>query len=135
MPNKLRRIYHHYQALEETSAGMWRRLNGDERRGFVEAAADLMRAPEEFLAAMRQAIIEWPRSCEHNLTADGTNFIAYLGHAGCCVGCGSPEECTRVAWHTLSKTEQEEANRVAAVALSEWREKQFAQNQLDLFHA
>lgn len=117
---KNRRIFYHYQELEETAAGMWRRINGDERRKYIEAAADLMRCPDEFLEAMRNGILAWPKSCAAAFTAENVNQIAFLGHVGCCVALGSPEECTRIGWHDLSRSEQDEANRVAAIALAEW---------------
>ena len=116
----MNRIYHHYERLEEFHAGMWKRLTGDVRKSFIRQAADLMRDPVRFKVSMRQAFDLWPRSCEHNLTSLDSNRIAWLGHAGCCIETGSPEECTRVAWHTLTQEEQDEANRVAAEVLSVW---------------
>lgn len=132
MRNNLRRIYHHYEQLEEFHAGMWRIVRGEERKRYVQAAADIMCQPEEFAAAMRQALIEWPRSCEANLTAESINRLAWLGHAGCCLAVRSPEDCTRVAWHTLSKTEQDAANAAATVVLMEWLAINAWSGQLDL---
>src|SRR5688572_17282691 len=119
---RIERIYHHYESLEEYEAGMWKRPTGPVRKGFIEKAADLMRCPDEFKLAMEQALELWHRSCEHSLTALDSNRIAWLGHAGCCVSTGSPEECTRVGWHTLNQEEQDEANRVAGEVLAVWDE-------------
>lgn len=116
----MHRKFHHYEELEEYHAGMWRIVRGDKRKQFIEAASDLMRSPDEFKLAMQEAVGAWPKSCEHNLTADAVNRIAWLGHAGCCVGVKSPEDCTRLGWHTLNDAEQKEANRVAAEVLREW---------------
>lgn len=102
---------------------MWRNVRGDERSGYVSAAGDLMRAPGVFRAAMARAIEEWPRSCEHNLTSMASNRIAWLGHAGCCLAVQSPEDLTRLAWHTLTAPQQDEANRVAAEVLAVWEER------------
>jgi hypothetical protein len=117
---KPERVYFHYEDLEEYKFGMWKITNGDVRKAHIEASADLMKTPDEFKAAMVAAIEQWPNSCLHNFTADGVNKIAWLGHAGCCMAVSSPEDCTRTAWHTLSKAEQDEANRVAAEALETW---------------
>jgi len=114
------RIYHHFGDLEEFHAGMWRIVRGNERKSNIEAAANLMRNSPAFKRAMQEAIETWTNSCQHNLTAENVNRIAWLGHAGCCIGVGSPEENTRAGWHTLSKQEQDEANRVAAEVLSQW---------------
>ena len=114
------RVFHHYEDLEEFHAGMWRIVRGKERQNNIEAAADLMRCPEEFKEAMMQALTLWPKSCEANLTADSVNRIAWLGHAGCCIAAGSPEENTRAGWHELTKSEQDEANHVADEVLKAW---------------
>lgn len=117
---KFKRIYRDYKELEEFKSGMWRIVRGEERKGYVQAAADLMRDSDAFKAAMRRALIEWVLSCEVALTAESVNRIAWLGHAGCCIATGSPEEATRCGWHTLDFAEQDEANRVAAEVLDEW---------------
>lgn len=131
---RLERVYHHYEDLEEYHAGMWRIVRGKERQNNIEAAGDLMRCPDEFKEAMRQAITLWPKSCEANLTAEGVNRIAWLGHAGCCLAAGSPEENTRAGWHTLTVDEQNEANRVAGEILVEWEQLyKPVRSQADLF--
>ena len=127
------RIYHHYEKLEEWRAGMWKITTGDPRKKYVEAASDLMRGADEFKSAMLSALEQWPRSCEANLTAEAVNRIAWLGHAGCCIATGSPEDCTRAAWHTLTKPEQDEANRVAGEVLDLWLKLHTASNVHDLF--
>jgi hypothetical protein len=113
-------VYHHYERLEEYQIGMWRMVSGETRRPLRDAAAMLMRDPEAFKAAMLRAVREWRYSCEHNLTSYASNRIAWLGHAGCVIATGSPEDVTREAWWTLNQAEQDEANRVAAEALAEW---------------
>ena len=107
------RVFHPYHTLEEFHAGMWRIVRGTKRKDYIAASAELMKCPHDFKEAMIQVLNEWPISCEANLTADMINRIAWLGHAGCCIATGSPEEATRVAWHTLEPDEQDEANRVA----------------------
>jgi hypothetical protein len=108
------RVYHHYEDLEEYHIGMWRIVRGKKRKEFVANAAALMQQPDEFKDAMLKALDAWPKSCDANLTAEAVNRIAWLGHAGCCIATGSPEEATRAAWHTLA---QDEANRVAGEVL------------------
>lgn len=103
---------------------MWRTETGEARLNFVSAAASLMRDPVAFKSAMAKATVDWPFSCEHNLTAGPVNRIAWLGHAGCAVATNSPEVCTRTAWHTLTQAEQDEANRVAGEILDDW-ERQY----------
>jgi|SRR6185503_1026262 len=117
---KIDRVYYDYRELEEYEFGMWKRPTGERRKLFINRAADLMRCADEFKEAMARAVKIWPKSCQHNLTSLDSNRIAWLGHAGCCVAANSPEECTRVAWHTLTADEQNDANRVAAEVLQCW---------------
>jgi hypothetical protein len=129
----MKRVFHHYSALEENTAGMWRIVSGEALKSYRDAAADLMRCPEEFKAAMVSALEAWPNSCQHNLTAESVNRIAWLGHAGCCIATSSPEACTRLGWHMLSKPEQDEANRVAAEVLELWEKLHLSADVYDLF--
>lgn len=99
---------------------MWRICAGNERLLYLKKAADLMKNPEAFLAAMRRAIEEWPISAAVNLSTRSINRQAWTGHAGCCIAVGSPEEITRLAWHTLNSREQDEANAAADIAIAEW---------------
>lgn len=129
----MRRQYFHFNELEETEDGLWRIVRGEQRKRNVEDAAELMRDTGSFMWAMRQALVKWPRSCVHNLTAENSNRLAWLGHAGCCIALGSPEENTRCAWHTLTKAEQDEANEAAQTVLDEWIAANWVRDQLDLF--
>jgi len=114
------REYFHYEDLEEWHGGMWAIVRGKQRTTNAENAANLMRNPVAFESAMMQALEEWPNSCKHNLTAEETNRLAWLGHAGCMIGVQSPEENTRLGWHMLNKKEQDIANKTAKKVLHSW---------------
>lgn len=117
---RLERVFHHYEKLEEYHAGLWRIVRGKERQNNIDAAADLLRCPEEFREVLREVIAKWPVSCEANLTSADGNRIAWLGQAACCMSVGAPEENTRAAWHMLTQDEKDEANAVASEVLGEW---------------
>lgn len=132
----LERVFHHYEQWEEYHAGLWRVVRGKERQNNIDAAADLLRCPDEFREVLRQIITTWPVSCEANLTSADGNRIAWLGQAACCLAVGSPEENTRAAWHTLTQDEKDDANRVAAEVLAEWTaEYKPNRAQFEMFHA
>lgn len=126
-------VYYPYWELEEHKAGMWRAVYGDERHTFSQAAAELMRRPADFRAAMLRAVKEWPKSCEMAMTTPGLNQRAWMGHAGCCIGTGSPEDLTRLGWHMLTREEQDVANRMADEAISEWHRQHLHADNLPLF--
>lgn len=133
---KNRRMFFHYMELEETSAGFWRFLSGNELKDYVAASTELLQSPSEFYEAVKAALIAWPNSTEAALTSENGNQIAFLGQAACCVASGSPEGATRIAWHSLTISERAEANRMAEMALSEWRVSyNQASDQADMFRA
>jgi hypothetical protein len=72
---------------------------------------------------MLKAIDLWPVSCEHNLSCTGMNRQAWIGHAACCIATGCPEHITRLAWHTLTQKQQDEANAKADFAIKTWEER------------
>ena len=128
----LERVYFHFSELEEYRDGMWRITLGEQRKENVAAAANLMRDSVRFEASMRQAVDSWPNSCLHNLSSENSNRLAWLGHSGCCLAVGSPEENTRAGWHTLNRDEQNEANRVAQLVLTDWCEANETEHQPSL---
>ena len=123
MKRRFKRVYHPYHLWEEYHAGMWIVTAGEKRKSHAIAAANLMRNPEEFREAMLRAVNEWPISCEVNLTASSINQRAWLGHAGCCIATGSPEDCTRLGWHMLNEDEQNKANAAVDEAIEEWAKR------------
>lgn len=124
------RKFFHYKDLEEYRAGMWKIVRGEARTLNAKRAAALMRDKAAFMAAMVRALKEWPNSCQHNLTAEDTNRLAFLGHAGCCIALGSPEENTRIGWHMLTPREQDEANDAAQFVLDQWKRDNCDQQEL-----
>lgn len=120
------RTFHPWHELEEylPDGGMWQIPSPASADSHVLAAADLMAIPPKFAAAMRRVLAEWPKSTATALSTPGLNKRAWLGHAGCYLEVGSPEETTRLAWHRLDDGEQFGANDAADTVIAEWRSKQ-----------
>lgn len=119
----LARIHHHYEKWEETKAGMWRRPNGLERDEHINRCSGFMANTERFRTAMLRVIVEWPISCEQNLTCMDLNRQAWLGHAACCIAIGCPEEPTRAAWWTLTQEQRDAADAAAAEVIEQWEQQ------------
>lgn len=115
-----------WHELEENlpHGGMWKIPEPSRRSAYVVKAADLMVDLDAFIAAMRRTLKEWPKSVAQALTTPGMNHRAWLGHAGCFLATGSPEETTRLGWHELDEAEQYAANAAADQVISEWRKAQ-----------
>lgn len=128
------RRFYPWHELEEyrPSGGMWTSPAASERDGHIQSSADLMADPPAFADAMRRAISEWPKSVEVALTTPGMNHRAWIGHAGCYLATGSPEETTRLGWHQLDDGEQYAANAAAALVIREWQQHQAPSEQLPL---
>jgi len=116
----MKRVFYPYHLWEEYKSGMWRICPTSEKDHFAEQSAALMRETSSFKESMQKALTDWPISCEKNLSARCMNRRAWLGHAGCCIATGSPEEATRQGWHYLTEEEQIDANRVADEVIAEW---------------
>jgi hypothetical protein len=118
------RQHHPWHRLEENfpNGGMWQIPRAQDRQMFVIASRELMANPPKFLAAMRLALKKWPRSCEAAMSTPSLNRRAWIGHAGCFLATGSPEETTRLGWHELDDGEQYAANAAADEAIREWLE-------------
>lgn len=117
------RDHYAYTELEEfhPDGGMWAVPAASDRQHYIEASAELMVNVDAFTSAMRRALTEWPKSSDAALSNPGMNHRAWLGHAGCYLATGSPEEVTRLGWHTLDATEQWAANEAASRVITEWR--------------
>ncbi len=128
------REHYPYTELEEfhPDGGMWAIPRASERDRFIEASAALMADAARFADSMRRALAEWPKSCEVALTNPGMNHKAWLGHAGCFLATGSPEETTRLGWHTLDDGEQWAANDAAQTVITEWRNERKTLNDRQL---
>lgn len=126
----LRRVYHHYEQWEDWKHGMYRLdpIDG----GIVESARQLLADKEICYAAMVRVILEWPMSCEVNLSNRSRNRQAYLGQAACCLVCNASEDMTKVAWHKLNQAEKDRANAVADMVIARWERSVRYKGQMEL---
>ena len=122
----MKRIYYRFDRLEECDAGMWRITTSFERPRLILLASSLLSSESRFDEACKKVFEEWPMSVEYNMTAYGSNRIAWLGQAACCIYSSVPEECTRMAWGKITQTSRDKANHIANSAIERW------ENQLGL---
>jgi hypothetical protein len=74
-----------------------------------------------FEAALKHVTTNWKHSCEHYLTNDRMNRIAWLGQAAAAQAIGMPS-CCRGGYHRLTEEEQSDADAMALLYLNEWLE-------------
>ena len=123
---KNKRVYHRFEKCEEFKSNMWKSIKPIERETYIDDAKSLMINVNEFYNAMIEVINLWPISCECNLTSTGINHQAWIGRAACAIAVDCPEDMTRLAWRTLTKEQQNEANQVADKAISVWSKAYYA---------
>lgn len=119
---KLVRVFHPYEKWEEFHFGMWRALGGQEAEYYLKRAIAFTGDAPLYGSYMKRVTIEWPISCEHNLTCVGLNRHAWIGHAACALAFKCPEHIVREAWHHLTEGQRNAANIEAGNAIRNWED-------------
>lgn len=120
-PNKDGRIYHTWEKWECFRAGFYEERppegmtqdQGEEK--YREFLADL----KAFEKALKAITSEWKFSCEHYLTNDRMNRIAWLGQASVAYALGIPS-CCRGGYHRLTDKQKKAADEMALKWLNKW---------------
>ncbi len=120
MKQQVERVYHNFEKWEDWKSGFYREVEKKQHPFFVASAAHLLSNGNELFDAMKRVVLDWRFSSEENLTNLSLNRRAWLGQAACCHNYRTPEHLTREAWHTLSKSQQTAANKVATQILTLW---------------
>lgn len=80
---------------------------------------DLLKDIPRFKDALRRVLTEWPNSCDHYLTNERMNRIAWLGQASLCIAEGVPSTY-RNGYMMLTVEERYRADLAALWALNLW---------------
>lgn len=117
----MKRIYHTWEKWECFPAGFY---NDDPPRDMTPQEATesymyFLRDLPRFEKALARVLEEWPRSCEHYLSNESMNRIAWLGQASMCIETGVPA-CFRGGFNLLTDEEQKAANALALKYLNKW---------------
>lgn len=115
------RIYHTHELWECYPAGFYetkppRGMTADQAN---EAYRDFLQNLNSFEAGLQRVISEWKHSCEHYLSNESMNRIAWLGQAAMCIATGVPSGY-RGGFNQLSEGEQLAANQMALKWLNIW---------------
>jgi AraC-like DNA-binding protein len=114
------RIFHTFDKWECYKAGFYNTTKEGMTKEECEIEyAKFLSDDNQFRAALEKVITEWIHSCEHYLTNNSMNRIAWLGQASLCYAKGIPA-CFRGGFHLLSEQQQEKANRTAHEYLNKW---------------
>lgn len=117
----MKRIHHTWDKWECYPAGFYEDQppNGMTATEAVEAYATFLRDTPRFAAALQRVLSDWVKSCEHYLSNENMNRIAWLGQAAMCIETRVPA-AYRGGFNMLSEAEQQTANETALLALNQW---------------
>lgn len=117
----MKRVFHTWDKWECYPAGFYenRPASGASSEECEATYAELLRDIPAFEKALDGVITRWVNSCEHYLTNENMNRIAWLGQAALCYARGIPA-CFRGGFNLLSADEQQAANESALKYLNVW---------------
>lgn len=117
------RILHTWEKWECYSHGFYelRPANGLTIEEGENLYREFLSNTEAFDSSLRVVTTEWRHSCEHYLTNDRMNRIAWLGQAAAAQAIGMPS-CCRGGYHLLSEEQKQDADALALLYLNSWLE-------------
>jgi hypothetical protein len=118
----MNRIYHPWWLWEDYKAGFYENISGVEKKEKLNKSIEMFNSEILTYENMNYVIENWKYSCEHNLTNESLNRIAYIGQAACCVYAGVPNSITMEAWSFLSDDVKKRSDKIALDCLNKWIE-------------
>ena len=118
----MKRIYHPYWLWEDYKAGFYENCSGELKKQLIIKGIEMFNSEYLTRQNMFFVIENWKYSCEHNLTNESLNKIAYIGQSACCVYAKIPSTVTMEIWNLLDKDVQERSNKIAIEAINKWNE-------------
>ena len=114
------RVFHTFDKWECHKAGFYATTkDGMNKAQCEEAMRELLADLPRFKAALQGVVTKWKHSCEHYLTNNAMNRIAWLGQAATCYALGIPATY-RGGFYLLTERQQAAANKAALAALNQW---------------
>lgn len=117
----IQRIYHTWEKWECYPAGFYedRMPEGMTKEQGEELYREFLSNWERFSNALEGVITTWKHSCEHYLTNEKMNRIAWLGQAAMAYAHRVPSMC-RGGFNRLTDNEKRAADALALTYLNKW---------------
>lgn len=114
------RIYHTWDKWECFPCGFYdSKKTGMTKDECEEEYRKLLSDLNWFERVLSKVIVEWKYSCEHYLSNQNMNRIAWLGQACLAYELNIPA-CYRGGYNKLTEEEKEEADKIALKYLNKW---------------
>ena len=117
------RIYHPYWLWEDYKSGFYNNPESEKKESYKKSVLELFNDESVCRKWMFYVIDNWKYSCEHNLTNDSLNQIAWIGQSACCCYGGVPNSATMEYWSLLDKNIQDRADSIAMEVIKEWNKR------------
>lgn len=118
-----RRIFHTYEKWECHKAGFYENQHPMMTKDDCEIEyAKLLKDEKAFRRALTKVLRGWVISCEHYLSNESMNRIAWLGQAALCAEKGIPSTF-RGGFHYLTQEQKDRADAIALEYLNKWLTK------------
>jgi hypothetical protein len=124
----MKRIYHTWDKWECYKAGFYEEKPPKDFKWSGDVS-ELEECYRKFLSDLtlfekhlKQVISKWKNSCEHYLTNENMNRIAWLGQASMCIYSGLPSKY-RGGYNSLTDEQKEQADLMALKYLNMWLAK------------
>jgi hypothetical protein len=108
---------------EDWKHGFYDNCSGKEKEKKIEKVLEMFNSEKLTREHMERVIDEWKYSCEHNLTNEALNKIAYIGQAACCIYANIPSTVTMEAWSLLDESVKNRSDIIAEEILNKWNKK------------
>jgi len=118
----MNRIYHTWDKWECYPAGFYENKPKDKTLSpddCKQMYAEFLRDIPMFEAAMQSILLNWKNSCEHYLSNERMNRLAWLGQASMCYAKGIPAQFSG-GFYLMTEEEQNRANLSALKFLNKW---------------
>ena len=116
----IEQVYIPYWDWEDWKCGMWEKVNIDEEKQMLERAIKFTGNHQLYGKAMREVVLEWPKTMLNSLTNVSINRRAFLGHCAVCYKINIPEYIVRAAWKRLTEKQRVLADNEAQKTINEW---------------
>lgn len=120
MSQKIKRIFHTYDKWECYPSGFYENsAHGKTKEECESIYKDFLSDLNKFESALVRILSEWKNSCEHYLTNEKMNRIAWLGQASLCIELNIPSSF-RTGYFLLSEEQRQAADLMALKYLNKW---------------
>lgn len=123
------RIFHPWDKWEDYRYNFYGGVKEYKKDGTLETYASMLRDLDKFESALKIIVSEWKYSCEHNLSNEAMNRIAYLGQAACALLYNVPHSVSMGGYNLLTSEEQKAADAMAEKYLNIWLENNSVSTQ------